>query len=106
MPKESQRLRVYASQFHSLDSIRNKGNEAAASLPYRAIGDDRNLEGFYPVGYADVTLEIDSTDTVIENQIASLRSEAKSVKAEAEAKVTELNRKISELLALPLESKA
>lgn len=76
----------------------------ADALFYRPLGAEpsKDLKGWSQVGTADITVHLDSADTMVSNMVSALRTQATQVLAEAQAKATDLERKAQELLALPM----
>ena len=53
------------------------------------------------VGHATITVELHSTEVLVEKKVESLRQEVQETRANAQRKVQDLEDKINNLLALP-----
>lgn len=73
--------------------------QAVGALKYYGDSDMTSC-GWVKVGTAEVTLTFESTETVVNNQIAVLRKAKELVQAEAQRKLNELDERIGNLLCL------
>ena len=99
MKTESHRVRVWITNpYYGPDDIERDGPAAAERLGYS------NRSGWTAVGYADVTLNLEDRETLVQNKVDALRATVKSIQATAQQQTAAIERQIQSLLALPMPS--
>ena len=93
---------AWVPQYVSLDSVLN--GDATPSLSSSNIGDGGYFEreGYTYIGTATVTVEVNSNDQIVMDQIKSLNTQLQAVRAEAQQKENQILLQISKLQALTM----
>ena len=103
MKTESHRVRVWITNpYYGPDDIERDGPAAAERLGYS--NGDMCSSGWTPVGYAEITLDLQDRETLVQNKVDALRATVKSIQATAQQQTTAIERQIQSLLALPMPS--
>ena len=100
------RLNIWADSYSGVgpEQLRNPPADLAQKVQLYRTEWDMSKDGYTKIGEAEVVLHLYDTQSVVANQVESLKAQIDKERADSEAKVTALNRRINDLLALPLES--
>lgn len=78
--------------------------EEAVCEAYYFARSDMTSAGWTRIGTATITLEIVSTDSLVQNQVAALEKQMQAVMVDAQQKVNYFKDRISKLQALTFEA--
>lgn len=93
-----------SSSFGLQDMVAGDPDSVVNGLVY--VSHDMSGHGWVKVGTAEITVTIESADTIIANKIVALGNEKASILARAQKQATEIEGQIQQLLAIEYKPEA
>jgi hypothetical protein len=94
-------VKVQVSKYFRLDELDADDAKLFARLQFS--DSDMSEYGNSVVGTAEVTVTLNTPDTIIGDKVEALRAEAKKVQADAYKRCTEIEHQVQQLLAITLD---
>jgi hypothetical protein len=94
-------IKVQVSKYFRMEEL--NGDDAKVFQRLTFSDCDLTEYGNSVVGTAQVTVTLNTPDTILGDKIVALRAEAKKIKAEATNRCTEIERQVQQLLAITLD---